>query len=135
MVVGGATIAAVTATGVVFAAQLMTHAPRRAAAPVAAAVPTPPTAAQVARDLAGLSAVVDGARIGQISCLEGDPGSYVCSYVRAGAGSAVCAVAMLKWTPFERSRTYTVQTSGRVPLAPSRCGPVQQVLHALGTAG
>jgi hypothetical protein len=45
-----------------------------------------------------------------------------------------CAVALLRWTPHGDS-TYTVQTAGRVALAPGQCGPVKKVLHALGTSG
>ena len=134
VVVGGATVATAVATGVVFAAQLMTHAPQRAIAARASAQ-SPPTAAKVARELGRLSAVVDGGRIGQVSCVEGDSGSYACSYVRPGPGSAVCALAMLKWTPQDLSGAYTVQSSGRVGLSPADCGPVTKVLHVLGTSG
>lgn len=135
VVVGGATVAATIATGVVFAAGMMTHPVRQAVPSARPAVQRPPTAARVARELSQLSAVVDSGRIGQVSCLEGDPGSYVCSYVRAGANSAVCAVAMLKWTPLDLSRSYAVQSSGRVSLAAAECGPVTKVLHVLGTSG
>ena len=134
VVVGGAIVAATVATGVVFAAHLMTHAPRRAAAPIHVTAPSPPSAAKVASELSKLSVVGDGGRIGQVSCLQGAPGSYVCSYVRAAGESAVCAVAMLKWTPEDLSRTYIVQTSGRVSLSPAECGPVKRVLHVLGTS-
>lgn len=89
----------------------------------------------VADELSRLSAVVDGGRIGQVSCIAGGPGSYVCSYVRAGANSAVCAVAMLAWTPQNLSGMFTVQSSGRVALAAAECGPVTKVLHVLGTSG
>lgn len=135
VVVGGATIAAAIATGVVFAAQLMTHVARPAVAATHPAEQRPPAAAKVATELSELSAMIDGGRIGQVSCLQGDPGSYVCSYVRAGADSPVCAVAMLKWTPQDLSRTYSVQASGRVALAAAECGPVKKVLHVLGTSG
>jgi hypothetical protein len=45
-----------------------------------------------------------------------------------------CAVAILNWTPHGDS-TYTVQTAGKVALAPEECGPVKKVLHVLGTSG
>jgi hypothetical protein len=135
VVIGGATVAAAIATSVVFAAELITQAPRPAIASAHAVAQKAPPAAKVARELTKLSAVVDSGRIGQVSCLEGDPGSYVCSYVRAGSDSAVCAVAMLKWTPLDMSRAYTVQSSGRVSLSAAECGPVKKVLHVLGTSG
>ena len=136
VVVGGTTIAAATAVGVVFAAQLVTG--PRPAVPHAQRV-TPPSAAEVVQHLVGVSnahamATGSAARIGKASCVEGDPGSYVCSYVRGvSPGDRVCAVAMLKWTPNGES-TYTVLQSGRVDLAPGDCGPVTKVLHVLGTS-
>jgi hypothetical protein len=41
---------------------------------------------------------------------------------------------MLKWTPEDMARTYTVQSSGRVALMAAECGPVTKVLHVLGTS-
>jgi len=142
VVVGGATIAAATAVGVVFAAQLVTGPRHVVAHPqrvTNAQRVTPPSAVEVAQHLVGVSnahamATGSAARIGKASCVEGDPGSYVCSYLRVSPASAgVCAVAMLKWTPNGQS-TYTVLNSGRVDLAPGDCGPVTKVLHVLGTS-
>ena len=80
------------------------------------------------------AAIGSRAKIGNASCVQGDPGSYACSFVRfAPPKPSVCAVAILKWTPGGDS-TYTVQTTGRVPLAPGQCGPVKKVLHVLGTS-
>jgi hypothetical protein len=70
-----------------------------------------------------------------VSCISGGPGSYACSYVRTLPGNAgTCGVAILRWTPNAAS-TFTVQTAGRVALAPAQCGPVTKVLHALGSSG
>ncbi len=70
-----------------------------------------------------------------VSCLAGGDGSYACSYVRTQPGNAgTCGVAILRWTPNGAS-TFTVQTAGRVALAPEQCGPVTKVLHVLGTSG
>ena len=81
------------------------------------------------------SAIVGGGKIAHVSCLQGGPRSYACSFVRtARAKSSSCAVAILSWTP-ARASTFTVQTAGRVALAPSECGPVAKVLHVLGTSG
>jgi hypothetical protein len=138
------------AASVVFAAQFVTgpHQARAAAASASrarhleisvVARRDPPSAREVAQDFldvnnAHATAIGSAARFGKVSCLQGDPGSYVCSYVRTVPPSAgVCAVAMLKWTP-DATSTYTVQTAGRVSLTPAACGPVTKVLHALGTS-
>jgi hypothetical protein len=137
--VGGAVVVIATAAGVVLAARLV--AGGKTALPAAAAAPMrPPTAGAVAGQLAGVAnahATLTGAggRIEHVSCISGGRGSYACSYVRTVPGNGgVCAVALLRWTPHSAS-TFTVQTSGRVALAPGRCGPVTRVLHALGTSG
>jgi len=139
VVIGGATIAAATAVGVVFAAQLVTG-PRPAAshAHVHRMTTTPPSASEVAQHLVGVSnahamATGSSVRIGKASCVEGDPGNYACSYVRGVSTGRVCAIAILKWTP-KGASTYTVLQSGRVDLAPAECGPVTKVLHVLGTS-
>jgi len=140
VVIGGATIAAATAAGVVFAAQLVTG-PRPAVshARLHRVTTTPPSASEVAQHLVGVSnahamAIGSSVRIGKASCVEGDPGNYACSYVRGASPNArVCAIAMLRWTP-KGASTYTVLQSGRVDLAPAECGPVTKVLHVLGTS-
>lgn len=130
------TVAAVT-VGVVFGAQLLTQGKPPPAA--AAIVRTPPTAEAVAVQLAGAtnarSAMVGGGELSHVSCLQGSPRSYACSFVRTTrAKGSSCAVAILSWTP-TRASTFTVQTAGRVALAPGECGPVAKVLHVLGTSG
>jgi hypothetical protein len=137
---GAMVVAVVTAAGVVLAAQLV--APGKATPAAAAAVVRvhAPTAESVAGQLAGVAnahATLTGAggRIDHVSCISAAPGSYACSYVRTIPGNGgVCAVAILRWTP-QSTDTYTVQTSGRVALAPGDCGPVKKVLHVLGTSG
>jgi hypothetical protein len=136
----GATVVAVaTAAGVVLAAQLVTEDNDTSAAAAAASV-RPPTATSVAGQLAGVAdahatLTGEGGRIDHVSCVSAAPGSYACSYVRTIPGNGgICAVALLRWTP-KSMDTYTVQTSGRVALAPEQCGPVRKVLHVLGTSG
>jgi hypothetical protein len=125
------------AASVVFGAQLLTQGTKAARAAIV--LDSPPTAEAVAVQLAGVvnahAAKVGGGKIGHVSCLQGSPASYACSYVRIESvkGSS-CALAILRWTPHADS-TFTVQTSGRVALAPSECGPVRKVLHVLGTSG
>ena len=143
VVVGSAIIAATTAVGVVFAAQLVSRPHQARAAKRASArpaTPTPPSAREVERHFVGVNnahaaQIKSRARIGNASCVQGNPGSYVCSFVRTVPPKpAVCAVAMLKWTPTGTS-TYTVEQAGRVALPAAQCGPVQKVLHVLGTSG
>jgi hypothetical protein len=138
---GATVVAAATAAGVVLGAGLLMHAnPLPTPQAAAAATPRPPTAAAVAGQLSGVAnahatLTGDGGRIAQVSCVSAAPGSYACSYVRTIPGNGgICAVALLRWTP-ESADTYTVQTSGRVALAPAACGPVRKVLHVLGTSG
>jgi len=136
-VVAAALVAAAVAASVVFGAQLMTQGTKAARA--ATFVSRPPTAEAVAEQLAGVAnahaAKVGGAKIGHVSCIQGSPSSYACSYVRiVPAKGSSCAVAILRWTPHADS-TFSVQTSGRVDLAPAECGPVRKVLHVLGTSG
>ncbi len=138
IVVGTTTTATALAVAVVFGAQLVSGTPRPAAA--ATSSPSPPSAVDVARELAGLinahsKAIGSAARIGRVSCVQGGPGSYACSYVRVVPPAAgVCAVALLRWTPHTAS-TYTVGTVGRVALSPGACGPVTKVLHVVGSSG
>jgi hypothetical protein len=134
--VAAALIVAAAATGVVFGARLMGPGKAASAVPIAVAAPT---AEAVAAQLAGAtnarSAMVGGGTIAHVSCLHGGARSYACSYVRTSpAKGSSCAVAILLWTP-QLASTFTVQTAGRVALAPSRCGPVTKVLHVLGTSG
>jgi len=131
---GGAFVAAATAAGVVLAAssrpELIVRKTVKDAPPAARVVET--DFVDVAN--AHSAAIGSTAKIGKASCVQGDPGSYACSFVRAAPPKpSVCAVAILKWTPGSLS-TYSVQTTGRVPLAPSQCGPVQKVLHVLGNS-
>jgi hypothetical protein len=141
--VGGAVLAAGTAAGVVFAAGAVSADATARASAQRAPTDVSPSAARVARDLVGSanSAAVSlgskggGGTIADASCLKGSPGSYACSFVRSVPGkSRDCAVAILNWTPHGDS-TYTVQTAGKVALAPEECGPVKKVLHVLGTSG
>jgi hypothetical protein len=133
-------VAAGAATGVVLAADVVGpgHA-RRATVRSLAVGDVPPSAERVERDLVGstkaAAASMGGGTVANASCLQGSPGSYACSFVRAVPGKGLdCALAILKWTPHGDS-TYTVQTAGRVALAPEQCGPVKKVLHVLGTGG
>jgi len=146
---GGAFVAAATAAGVVLAANLVTTSHVRPGHRAASSRPelivrktvkdAPPAARVVETDFVDVAnahsaAIGSTAKIGKASCVQGDPGSYACSFVRAAPPKpSVCAVAILKWTPGSLS-TYSVQTTGRVPLAPSQCGPVQKVLHVLGNS-
>ena len=128
----GTLIAAATAAGVVLVGGF-------ASSGVAARIQTkPPTAAAVAIQLEGAvnarSGMTGGGRIDQASCVAGDPGGYACSYVRTVRSERSCGVAILRWTP-DADSTFTVQTAGRVALAPSACGPVTKVLHVVGTSG
>jgi hypothetical protein len=135
---GATVVAVVTATTVVFAAQLMT--PDRATPSASAAAPVPPSAAAVAGELAGVTnahatLTGEGGRIGHVSCVSAAPGAYACSYVRTIPGNGgICAVALLRWTP-DGADTFTVQTSGQVALPAAQCGPVKKVMHVLGTSG
>ena len=124
-------MAAATAAGVVLAAQVISGPTRTAAAARTTSRPAP-TAAEVARDLVGVTTLAQGEWISRVSCVEGSTGSYVCSFARPQADA--CAVAMLKWTP-DRPSMFTVQAAGRVLLAAEECGPVTEVLHALGASG
>jgi hypothetical protein len=136
--IGATVVAVVTATAVVFAAQLM--APDRATPAASAAAPVPPSASSVAGQLAGVTnahatLTGEGGRIGHVSCIAAAPGAYACSYVRTIPGNGgVCAVALLRWTP-DTADTFTVQTSGQVALPAAQCGPVKKVMHVLGTSG
>jgi hypothetical protein len=136
----GIVAAAGAATGVALAADVVSphHAGEVKARPTRVG-DVAPSAEEVARDLVGgtnaTAAAMVGGTIANASCLEGSPGSYACSFVRIVPGRVRdCAVAILKWTPRGDS-TYTVQTAGRVALAPEQCGPVKKVLHVLGTSG
>ena len=81
------------------------------------------------------SVELGGGTIAHVSCLQGSPRSYACSFVRTSPSKgSSCGVAILLWTP-EGNSTFTVQTAGRVALAPDECGPVTKVLHVLGTSG
>jgi len=132
--VGAALVVAASAAGVVFGARLTQGKPAHAAGAV---VLRAPTAAAVAEQLAGAtnarSAMTGGGKLGHVSCIQGSPRSYACSYVRIRSSASTCAVAILRWTP-KGSSTFTVQTSGRVALTPEQCGPVTKVLHVLGTS-
>ena len=132
-----ALVSAGVAASVVFGAGLTTQGTKAARA--ATVVDRPPTAEAVAAQLAGVAdaqaAKAGGGTIEHVSCLQGSPASYACSYVRTvPARGSACAVAILSWTPHGAS-TFTVQTAGRVALPPGDCGPVRRVLHVLGTSG
>jgi hypothetical protein len=137
VVFGVALIAAATAAGVVFGAQLVTNAKtaKAAAVPVRTQEPTAAVFAdQFASAANARSAMIgDGGTIGHVSCVEGSRASYACSFVRSrpGRGSS-CAI--LRWTqnPFS---AFVVQRAGRVAPPPAECGPVTNVLHVLGTSG
>ena len=139
---GATLVAATTVAGVVFAGQLVTQGKTAKAA--TDDMPKAPDAAPDAQTVAVQLAVAanarsrmtaGGGRIDHVSCIQGGPDSYACSYVRTvpSRGNS-CAVAILRWTP-NPSSTYTVQKAGRVRLAPEACGPVTRVLHVLGTSG
>lgn len=140
-VVGGATIAAATATGVVLAGHIANRAHAANHTPAFhKATRATPTVSQVEGQLAGVvnahaAATGRSERIEHVSCITGGPGSYACSFVRtAPSQSGICSVAILRWTP-DGDSTYTIVTAGRVALAAAACGPVQKVLHVLGTGG
>jgi hypothetical protein len=136
----GSVLAAGAAAGVVFAAGSLSAGPPVAEAQPTRPAETPPTATRVQIDLVGATnaaalSLDESGTIAGASCLEGSPGSYACSFVRSVRGKGRdCAVAILAWTP-KGDSTYTVETAGKVALAPEECGPVKKVLHVLGTSG
>jgi hypothetical protein len=139
VVIGGVTIAAATATGVVLAGHFVNPPHALAHAAVQKTARVTPTTSQVEHHLAGVvnvnsEAIGKAVRIEHVSCISGSPGSYACSYVRSTPSRpGICSVAILNWTP-DGDSTYTVMTAGRVALSAAACGPVTKVLHVLGTS-
>ena len=61
------------------------------------------------------------------------PASFARAWWEKDAGGDTRPL-LIKWTP-DRPSMFTVQAAGRVLLAAEECGPVTEVLHALGASG
>ena len=69
----------------------------------------------------------DPVRIGNVHCVQGDPGHYMCSYASRRPGSAgACHVMQAEWTP-KAASSYMVTLAGRA----GRCGSLREALRSL----
>jgi hypothetical protein len=105
---------------------------RAATRPAHHKLAAPPSAAEFARDLVG---VTDGytqqhhgdRRVTGAHCVEAARGRYMCAYsvVRAGA-TPECHLMQARWTPALAS-TFTVTLAGRT----AKCGSVREAVSTL----
>jgi hypothetical protein len=92
-----------------------------------------PTPSEFAHLFAGLTnqmaaAQGDGGRIGNVDCVQGSRGHYMCSYgIFRESRPVECHVMQARWTPAAID-SFHVEMSGRV----GRCGSLREALRSLG---
>ena len=70
----------------------------------------------------------DGSRVGNVDCVQGSPGHYMCSYgIFRESGPVECHVMQARWTPAAVD-SFRVEMSGRV----GRCGSLREAIRSLG---
>jgi hypothetical protein len=69
----------------------------------------------------------DGSRVGQVDCVQGSRGHYMCSYgIFRQSRPVECHMMQVRWTPTDID-SFRIEMSGRV----GRCGSLREALRSL----